>query len=133
MIRHRSTPDPAARAPPGRHAVTDRVPTQHPTNDHCDEREIAMLSLQFHLSQAATEMASVPTAMAAGEVRTAFAGVLLLSALATFAAIVSAAGRLLKQAVELLEQLIRMVLLATLAGVVVAAVVILAFADLLAR
>jgi hypothetical protein len=92
-----------------------------------------MLSLQLHLSQATTEMASAPMAAAVGDMRTAVAGVLLLSALATFAAIVSAAGRLLKQAVELLEQLIRMVLLAALAGLVVAAMVILAFADLLSR
>jgi hypothetical protein len=92
-----------------------------------------MLSLQFHLSQAATEMASASTAAAVGDARMAFAAILLLSALATFAAIVSAAGRLLKQAVELLEHLIRMVLLAALAGLVVAAVVILACADLLSR
>jgi hypothetical protein len=89
------------------------------------------LSIQLHLSQAATEMVSVSTAAAVADVRTVFAGVLLLGALATFAAIVSAAGRLLQQAVELLEQLIRMVLLAALAGLVVAVVVILAFADLL--
>jgi hypothetical protein len=92
-----------------------------------------MLSLQLHLSQAATEMASASTAAAVGDVRTAFTAVLLLSALATFAAVMSAAGRLLRQAVELLEQLIRMVLLAALAGLVVAAVVLLAFADLLSR
>jgi hypothetical protein len=96
------------------------------------EREIVMLALTQYLGQATTEFATATTATGADEVRTAFTGLLLMGALATFAAIVSTARRLLRQVVELIEELVRILLFALLAGLVVAAVIILAVADLMA-
>jgi hypothetical protein len=91
-----------------------------------------MLALTQYLGQATTEIATATTATGADEVRTAFTGLLLMGALATFAAIVSTARRLLRQVVELIEELVRILLFALLAGLVVAAVIILAVADLMA-
>jgi hypothetical protein len=91
-----------------------------------------MLSLHAHLSQTTSELAHLAMAAEAVELRNALTGVLLIGALATLAALMSAARRLLSQAVQLLEEALRFLLLAGLAGLVVVAVILLAVADLLA-
>jgi len=78
------------------------------------------------------QIASATTVTGADEVRTALTGVLLVGALATFAAILSTARRVLRQVVQIIEELVQMLLLAALAGLVAAAVVLLAVADLIA-
>jgi hypothetical protein len=91
-----------------------------------------MLSLQIHLSQTTSELATVVMAAEAMELRSALMGVLLFGAVA-FAALLKAACAVLSQAVQLLKDALRLLALAAVAGLVVAVVVILAFADLLAR
>ena len=64
------------------------------------------------------------------ELRNALTGVLLFGALA-FAALLKAACGLMSQAIQLLKEALRLLLLAALAGLVVAAMIIVACADLL--
>ncbi len=92
-----------------------------------------MLAFTLHLSQATDHIATATTATGAEEARTVITGLLLMGAMATFAAIVSVARRLLRQVVELIAELLRILMFAMLAGLVVAAVIILAVADLMAR
>jgi hypothetical protein len=90
-----------------------------------------MLSLQIHLSTTTSELAQVAMATETMELRSALMGVLLFGAVA-FAALLQAACGLVSQAVQLLKAALRLLALATLAGLVVAVVVILAFGELLA-
>jgi hypothetical protein len=92
-----------------------------------------MLSLQMHLSQTTSTWAEVASATEALELRNVLTGALLFGALATFAALMSATGRLFSQAVQLLKEALRLLLLAAVAGLVVAALVILALAEQVAR
>jgi hypothetical protein len=93
-----------------------------------------MLAFTQYLCQATDHFATATTATGgADEARAVFTGLLLMGALATFAAIVSTARRLLRQDIELIEELVRILLFALLAGLVVAAVIVLAVADLMAR
>ena len=93
------------------------------------------MSLQKNLSHTTFELATVATATGATgtlDLRYAFMSALLLGALATVVALMSAFCQLLVQVVRLLAAACRLLLLAALAGAVVIAVVLLAFADLVA-
>lgn len=93
------------------------------------------MSLQKNLNQTTVELATVATATGATgtlDLRYAFMSALLLGALATVVALISAFCRLLVQAVQLLAEACRLLMLAALAGAVVIAVVLLAFADMVA-
>lgn len=87
-----------------------------------------MLSLQTHLSQTTLDLAVTEGL----DVRTVLTGVLLFGVLA-FAALLEAAWTLVSQAIRLLKEAFRLLALTLMAGLIVAMVVIIAYADLLAR
>jgi hypothetical protein len=85
---------------------------------------MVMLALQFHLAQVSTETATA--AAGADEVRTA--ALLTVVLLATFTAALARVG----EAFRIVLRILKALLLALVAGLIVATVVILACADLMA-
>jgi hypothetical protein len=87
---------------------------------------MVMFALQFHLAQVGTQTATTATAAGADEVRTA--ALLMVVLLATFTAVLAKVA----EGVRIVLRVLKALLLALVAGLIVATVVILACADLMA-